>query len=109
MVALVILGFLASLTGVVGLMASFIESDEISSKWDARLGLIFLVIGIFVFAFGLGSMQDKAFKLETKLKAPKIYYYEGFKVDIEDIADLSEFTIIYNAEKDTYTLIKKEK
>lgn len=106
MVALVIFGFLLSLTGVLGLMASFIESDEVSSKWDARLGLAFLVIGIFVFAFGLGSMQDKAFKLETKLNTPKIYYYEGFKVDIENV-NLNEFTIIYDVESDTYTLVKK--
>lgn len=95
------------MVGVAGILNSFFESDEKLTKWEVRLGLIFLCIGIVTFAFGLGSMEDKIFKLETKLKAPKTYYYDGFKIDIEDV-DLREFIITYDPEKDTYTLTRKE-
>ena len=107
MAGLVVMGFLMAIVGVGGILVSLSESDETLIKWYVRLGLIFLCVGVVTFAFGLGSMQDKITKLEDSLKTPKTYYYDGFKIDVEDV-DLREFVITYDPEKDIYTLTRKE-
>ena len=91
------------MAGIATVFLSLFESDDKESKFGFIVGGIVLSVGVFAFSFGLGSMQDKI----TKLEAPKTYYYDGFKIDVEDV-DLREFVITYDPEKDIYTLTRKE-
>lgn len=69
-------------------------------------GTIIAIIGIAVVSGLYVNLQDREESL--KKEAEKSYYYDGFKVDAESI-NLSEFTIIYDSEKNIYFLTKNPK
>ena len=75
-------------------------------------GFIFSVFGVICLLGGLGAFiwgTQASFNERDRLieEATKIYYYEGFKVNVNEV-DLDQFTIIYDAKENIYTLIKKE-
>lgn len=103
MVIWLLIGLLLTIAG--GMMIGYAICDD--ELWGLGVvGSVIIMIGIVVVACLFADLQESETSLKEEVE--KSYYYDGFKIDIENV-DLNEFTIIYNAEKDTYTLIRKEK
>ena len=103
MVVWLLIGLLLTIAG--GMMVGYAICDD--ELWCLGVvGSAIIMVGIVVVACLFADLQDSEASLKEEVE--KSYYYDGFKIDIENI-DLNEFTIIYDAEKNIYTLIKKEK
>lgn len=96
---LIMFGICFVALGSAFITVSFEEGDNF---WLGLIGAILFVGG----ALMVGCSARVLYEQAEKEPPQKTYYYEGFKVDIENV-NLNEFTIIYDAESDTYTLVKK--
>ena len=103
--AFIFIGMLLLVFGTLCLIYVFTAESNAKHLGGAFSGGITSVLLALMFLI-LGA--DNALKLEEELKkeATKTFYYEGFKVDIEDV-NLKDFTITYDAENNIYTLTKK--
>ena len=72
---------------------------------NLAFGIICLLGGVGAFIWGAQASLNERDELIKETR--KAYYYEGFEVNIGDM-DLDQFTIIYDAKENIYTLIKKE-
>ena len=89
---------------IVGGVFIGITADDYNC-WLAFIGILLVIGGGIMVAGSAASLDDKPKEIEKKYE--KTYYYDGFKIDVEDV-DLREFVITYDPEKDIYILTKKE-
>ena len=77
-------------------------SDKFDNFWAGLIGILLILGGGLMITLPVSTLFEQVDK-----KSEKVYYYEEFKVDPENI-DLHNFIIIYDVDKDVYILTKKE-
>ena len=92
-----------------GIMGYFLNDDYDNNFFPSGLiGSIVVLIGAVLIACLARYSRGKIESLEEQVeKAEKVFYYDGFEVNVE-VVNLHEFNIVYDSEKNIYTLIRKE-
>lgn len=102
---IILVGILLLVLASSLLTGFFLDPIDNDNFVGVVFGIICLLGGIGASIWGIQASLNEKDKLIEE--ATKTYYYEGFEVNVNEV-DLDQFTIIYDAKENIYTLIKKE-